>query len=85
VKPVLCAGFCDPTFLSGNTCDDGKKCTTGDVCTMGKCKGMPVTCPASGKQCSMLTCAEKTGELLACHMEARAWPSADHSICSRQA
>jgi len=37
------AGECVHTYNT-KPCDDGDLCTTGDVCSMGQCRGSPVNC-----------------------------------------
>ncbi|GMV44397.1 MAG: hypothetical protein AMXMBFR64_61130 [Myxococcales bacterium] len=41
-----CVGFgkCVATPTSGAPCDDGKECSTGDVCVAGQCKGDTTAC-----------------------------------------
>jgi len=39
-------GRCIGEPLSGSGCDDGLRCTTGDVCTAGVCAGTAVVCAA---------------------------------------
>jgi hypothetical protein len=45
----------------GTTCDDGKKCTTTDVCKAGVCGGDPVTCVAADSCHDAGTCDETSG------------------------
>ena len=74
--PVLCpaidqcheAGLCDPATglcdtpmkANGSPCDDGKACTAGDKCELGKCTPGATNCPApdachTGDLCDAIT------------------------------
>jgi hypothetical protein len=52
---------------AGTACDDGLKCTTGDVCNAtGTCGGTKVTCPPAADACHVAgTCSETTGSCAA--------------------
>ncbi|MFO0683520.1 MAG: hypothetical protein U0234_15795 [Sandaracinus sp.] len=49
----------DPTCL-GAPCDDGRACTTNDVCTLAQdCEGTPITC--APMECATVACVEPGG------------------------
>jgi hypothetical protein len=75
-SPVVCAamndcheaGVCDPATglcdtpmkANGSPCDDGKACTAGDKCELGKCTPGATNCPApdachTGDLCDAIT------------------------------
>jgi len=60
-----CAPLIDPlawTVIVGRDCDDGLKCTTGDVCgDDGICAGVAVACPDDGNSCTVEACSPDTG------------------------
>ena len=58
----IITGECDtePTD-STVTCDDGDKCTRGDVCVEGNCSGSSVLCTPAGV-CKLSECNPATGE-----------------------
>jgi hypothetical protein len=60
---VHVAGDCDAKYLTGTSCDDGKKCTEHDKCdNYGVCKGTPTVCaPSAYPQCSYTKCDDYTG------------------------
>jgi hypothetical protein len=43
------------------SCDDGNKCTTGDQCQGGQCRGTPVVCPAPDQCHTAGSCDPGTG------------------------
>jgi len=60
---VCTTNACDPksgcvTTLNTLPCNDGNACTAGDVCTVGKCSGVPLTCddknPCTDDSCDPL-------------------------------
>jgi hypothetical protein len=70
IGPDQChyAGTCDPAAggcvyqLKLNApCDDGLKCTTGDVCTPSGCVGTPITCPMPDDCHIQSVCSPATG------------------------
>jgi hypothetical protein len=50
---------CTVQACAGMPCDDGLRCTVGDVCTGGSCTGTTMPCPTDG--CSTEQCNESTG------------------------
>ncbi|WIA24026.1 hypothetical protein OEZ85_013645 [Tetradesmus obliquus] len=61
-KEIRCnplTGQCAELPLADDTpCDDGKWCTTDDVCVSGVCTGQPRNCPESTNQCTLGACIE---------------------------
>ena len=62
---------CDPKLgcqykavADKTTCDDGNGCTTGDVCTAGKCAGKPDFDCDDGNPCTTDGCDKATGNCL---------------------
>ena len=57
---------CDPVAgcqfspLTGNPCDDGTVCTTGDYCMQGQCSGKPLACN-DGNPCTTDLCHAQEG------------------------
>lgn len=45
---------------NGDSCDDGKYCTTDDKCNCGKCQGKPLVCSITQtvNQCTKVVCSE---------------------------
>jgi hypothetical protein len=63
------AGACDPLtgacvampLDEGLPCDDGKICSSDDLCQLGVCAGTPADCSPLDGACSVGTCEEETG------------------------
>jgi len=55
------AGCTEKNVVDATPCEDGLKCTVGDVCVGGQCQsGTPVTC-SLGDPCHTIQCSELTG------------------------
>ena len=46
-------------------CNDGKGCTTGDICGAGVCGGTAVSCTPTGNPCMVNACTEPNGSCVA--------------------
>jgi hypothetical protein len=61
----VCDSALSPTTFSsgheGVACNDGNKCTTGDICVSGVCTGVPVVCTAQDQCHTAGTCNPTTG------------------------
>gem|GEM_PF-3517511 len=62
-------GLCEMTAAAANTaCDDGDKCTTGDICKGGACKGGTNTCSCkTTADCSKLDDGNTCNGLMFCN------------------
>jgi len=58
------SGLCVTVPKTG-TCDDGDKCTTGDTCQNGVCKGASVNCSAKTDICNTGMCNKNDGKCIA--------------------